>query len=128
MPNNVFILKEFRIPVYGGKVVFIVFKNTWRRVISELKARGFNTRSYKGWHHIYGLQIDEHIKDQRCFVVILKKKRGIEDALVHELYHLTQAILEYKEVPYSKGGANEPYAYLIGELYKLMINHVREKR
>ena len=125
MPNNVFILKEFKVPVYGSKVVFIIFKNTWRRVISELKARGFNTKSYNSWHYIYGLQIDEFIKEHRQFVVILKYTKNIDTILVHELFNLTQAILEYKEVDYRKGGANEAHAYLIGDLYERMIKHTK---
>lgn len=108
---------EFNVPVYGSKVTFIVFLNTWREVIKHLKEKGFNTKEYKGWDYIHGLQISEHIKDSHHFVVILKKNKDIKETLVHELLHLTQDILEYKGVDFIKGGNNEAYAYLIGTLF-----------
>jgi len=108
---------EFTVPVYGSKVTFIVFKNTWREVIKHLKSKGFDTREYKGWDYIHGLQLSENINSEQHFVVIVKKNRNIKETLVHELFHLTQDILEYKDVQFIKDSPNEPYAYLIGTLY-----------
>lgn len=108
---------EFNVPVYGSKVTFIVFKNTWREVIKHLKSKGFDTREYKGWHYVHGLQMSENIKSQQHFVVIIKKRKDFKETLVHELFHLTQDILEYKGVDFKKGDANEAYAYLIGALF-----------
>lgn len=117
MNNKVLDIVEFVVPVYGSRVTFIVFKNTWRDVIKHLKAKGFDTKEYKGWDYVHGLQISEHINGEQHFVVILKKKRDIRETLVHELFHLTQDILEYKGVDFIKGDANESYAYLIGTLF-----------
>lgn len=118
MDNKVLDIIEFTVPIYGGKVTFIVFKNTWREVIKHLKSKGFDTREYRGWSSIHGLAISEHIGDGHQFVVILKKNKDIKENLVHELFHLTQDILEYKGVDFIKEDANEAYAYLIGALYK----------
>jgi hypothetical protein len=123
--NSVFLVKEFVVPVYGSKVVFIVFKNTWRQVVKELKRLGFDTKGYNGWHFVHGLQADQHIGDRRVFAVILKHRKDIESTLVHELFHLTQAILEYKGVKFKYEDDNEAYAYLIGDLYKKTIGFVR---
>lgn len=108
---------EFNVPVYGSKVTFIVFKNTWRDVIKHLKSKGFSTAEYRGWHYVHGLQIEEMINGQNNFVVIIKQNKEIKATLVHELFHLTQGILEYKGVDFKKGDANEAYAYLIGTLF-----------
>jgi hypothetical protein len=117
MVDKVFDIVEFNVPVYGSKVTFIVFKNTWREVIKHLKDKGFDTKAYKGWHYVHGLQISENIKGQHHFVVIINKRRNLKETLVHELFHLTQDILEYKGVEFKKGGDNEAYAYLIGALF-----------
>jgi len=122
---NVFTVKEFKVPVYGSQVLFIVFKNTWRQVIKELKQRGFDTNGYRSWHYVYGLQIDQYIGNSRVFAVILKKNKDIEATLVHELFHLTQGILEYKGVKFKYGDDNEAYSYLIGDLYSKTIKYVR---
>lgn len=108
---------QFRVPVYGSRVTFIVFLNTWREVIKHLKSKGFDTKEYRGWNYIHGLSITEHINDKQEFVVILKKNKDIKEVLVHELFHLTQDILEYKGVKFIEGDANEAYAYLIGTLF-----------
>lgn len=118
MENKVLDILEFTVPVYGSKVTFIVFKNTWREVIKHLKAKGFDTREYRGWNTVHGLALAEQIGENYEFVVIIKKNRDIKETLVHELLHLTQDILEYKGVDFIKGDANEAYAYLIGALYK----------
>ena len=70
-PNKVLDIVEFTVPVYGSKVTFIVFKNTWREVIKHLKSKGFNTREYKGWDYIHGLQLSENINSEQHFVVIV---------------------------------------------------------
>jgi len=116
--NKVLDIIEFQVPVYGSKVYFIVFKNTWREVIKYLKVKGFDTKKYRGWDSIHGLAITEHFNDGQHFAVILKKNKDIKENLVHELLHLTQDILEYKGVDFVKGGDNEAYAYLIGCLFK----------
>lgn len=110
-------IMEFTVPVYGSRVTFIIFKNTWRDVMKHLKTKGFDTREYRGWDYIHGLQLSENIHGEHHFVVIIKKKKDLRETLVHELFHLTQDILEYKGVDYKKGDANEAYAYLIGTLF-----------
>lgn len=115
--NRVLDIIEFEVPVYGSKVYFIVFKNTWREIIKYLKEKGFDTKQYRGWDSIHGLAIKEHFKDKQHFVVIIKKNKKIKETLVHELFHLTQDILEYKGVHFVKEGDNEAYAYLIGTLF-----------
>jgi hypothetical protein len=125
MDNKVLDIMEFTVPVYGSKVTFIIFKNTWREVIKYLKSKGFDTREYRGWDYVHGLQLSEHIGDSRHFVVILKKKRDIRETLVHELFHLTQDILEYKGVNFEKEGMNEAYAYLIGTLFTKMSKLIK---
>lgn len=115
--NKVLDIMEFKVPVYGSKVHFIVFKNTWREVIKYLKSKGFDTKEYRGWHYVHGLAISEHFNDGQNFAVILKKNKNLKECLVHELFHLTQDILEYKGVHYEKFGDNEAYSYLIGALY-----------
>lgn len=117
MNNKVLDIVEFTVPVYGSKVTFIVFKNTWREVIKYLKSKGFDTRSYKGWDYIHGLSISENINSEQHFVVIVKKRKNLKETIVHELFHLTQDILEYKGIDFKKNDANESYAYLIGALY-----------
>lgn len=117
MENKTLNVIDFNVPVYGSKVTFIVFKNTWREVIKLLKQKGFDTREYKGWDYIHGLQFSDNINSNQHFVVIVKKDKKFRETLVHELFHLTQDILEYKDVPFVKKGANEPYAYLIGALF-----------
>lgn len=132
MDNKVLDIIEFNVPVYGSKVTFIVFKNTWREVIKYLKDKGFDTKEYRGWSYIHGLQFSENIKDQQQFVLILKRKRDIRETLVHELFHLTQDILEYKGVDFIKEDHNEAYAYLIGTLFtkteKLLNDHNKSNR
>lgn len=115
--GRVFKVVEFTVPVYGSKVHFIVFKNTWREVIKHLKEKGFDTKEYRGWNYIHGLQLSENINGEQNFVVVIKKDKKIKETLVHELFHLTQDILEYKDIDFVKEGANEAYAYLIGALF-----------
>lgn len=115
--NRVLKIVEFTVPIYGSKVTFIVFKNTWREVIKHLKNKGFDTREYRGWDYVHGLQLSENINGEQHFIVILKKKKDIKETLVHELFHLTQDILEYKGISFIKGDGNESYAYLIGALF-----------
>lgn len=115
--NKVLDIVEFEVPVYRSRVTFIVFKNTWREVIKHLKDKGFDTKEYKGWDYVHGLQLSEFINEETHFVVIIKKNKEIKETLVHELFHLTQDILEYKGVNFVKEGDNEPYAYLIGTLF-----------
>lgn len=114
---KVFEVAEFDIPLYGGKVTFILFSNTWDKVIKYLKGKGFKTKGYKDWGYIQGMQHSENIDGSQRFVVIIKKNENMKDTLVHELFHLTQDILEYRGVNFIKGDANEAYAYLIGTLF-----------
>jgi hypothetical protein len=109
---------EFIVPVYGSKVIVLVYDKNWREIIKFLKLKGFNTKEYRGWgESINGLQLSERINGTYNFVVIVKKNKSIKETLIHELFHLTQDILEYKGVDFIKGHANESYAYLIGALY-----------
>jgi hypothetical protein len=109
---------EFIVPVYGSKVIVLVYDKNWREIIKFLKLKGFNTKEYRGWgESINGLQLSERINGTYNFVVIVKKNKSIKETLIHELFHLTQDILEYKGVDFIKGDANESYAYLIGALY-----------
>lgn len=130
MSNKILNTLEFTVPVYGSKVIFIVFDKNWREIIKFLKSKGFNTKEYKSWgDSINGLQVSERINGEQHFLVIIKKNKVIKDTLIHEVFHLTQDILEYKGVDFVKNGHNEAYAYLIGALYikieKLLNNYVR---
>lgn len=120
--------RQFEIPVYGSLAYVIVFDKDWNKVIQKLNKIGFSTDDIKDWDFVYGLQLAETIKNRRRFVTILQKNRRIESCFVHELYHLTQDILDWKEVDYRKGGKNEAYAYLNETLYRKLIPFIKEHK
>lgn len=118
--------RQFTIPVYGSKTTVIIFDGNWKNVIKKLDKLKFTTTDIKDWEFVYGLQLSETINRKRCFCTILKQSKDMESFFVHELWHLTQDILEWKDVTYIRGGKNEPYAYLHESIYKKMIPFIRE--
>lgn len=110
-------VRELDIPIYGGKVTVILFLNTWDKVIKHLRKKGFDTKEYENWDNILGLQFSQYINGSKKFVVIIENTDNIGDTIVHELFHLTQDILEYRGVNFIREDPNEAYAYLIGYLY-----------
>jgi len=116
--KEIFRVKEVKIPIYGGKITVIIFLNTWKKVISHLKRKGFDTRGYEDQESGYcGLQTSQYVNGVKKFAIIIKDDKDVGDTLVHELFHLTQDILEYRGINFVKEDANEAYAYLIGYLF-----------
>jgi hypothetical protein len=49
---------EFIVPVYGSKVIVLVYDKNWREIIKFLKLKCFNTKEYRVWgESINGLQL-----------------------------------------------------------------------
>lgn len=116
--------KQFDIPVYGSKATVIIFDD-WKDAVKKLDKIGFTTDDIKDWSFCYGLQLTETIKNKRHFATMLQRSPKIESYFVHELYHLTQDILEWKEVDYRKNGKNEAYAYLTEAIYNKVMPFIK---
>ena len=102
MNNKVLGYSRFIVPVYGSKVTFIVFKNTWRSN-KHLKSGVLIQDLIKDGIYIHGLSISENINSEQHFVVIVKKEKEFKrnnSAWVISI--LTQDILEYKGIDFKR--------------------------
>lgn len=71
------------------------------------------------WLGLCNRQYSDIINRSVFYIIINKSnkdKKKYWDTIVHEMFHLTQEILEHRGVIFQKGKANEPYAYLNGYL------------
>lgn len=118
------IIKKYRIPVYQDIGLLIIFEN-WYETIDYLESLGLDVAEYRKCD-LDGLQLAQTLKKKRWFITLIKKGKNLEYSFIHELYHLTQYIMDNAEVDYKKGGTNEAYAYLHETLYKMLIKFVRK--
>ncbi len=109
--------KEIIIPIYDAKVVLFV-KATTEECVKSLKelygieeevfeCKGFVNSNYS------------KIIKRKIFYIYIKSTKNISeymDTISHELFHLTQEILEDRGEYFKKKTANESYAYLQGYL------------
>lgn len=95
--------------------------------VKSLKRSGYDLE-ITGHDKSVGLTGYCTVKDKTKFYVIVKLLPDLKSTLkilVHELFHVTQDILEYHGVKFRKGDPNESYAYtidyLFGEAYEKTI-------
>ena len=118
------IVKKYVAPVYDCYITLIVYDD-YKKCNSALKRKGFTSKVDEADG---GACHSEIINQGTQYYLVLKVKdnNDLGNTLIHELFHLTQNILEDRSIIFKKGDANEPYAYLIGCLYELMYKDIKE--
>lgn len=113
------IIKSIRIPVYNGKVTVVLFNKDYKAVNKYLRHKKFDQFLEEDDE---GFQYSQIIDNKQRFIIIIKRGKDEVGTIIHELYHLTQSILEYYGVDYRKGDRNEAYAYLLEALSKKVLS------
>ena len=109
--------KELVIPIYDCSI-FIKVTNNMLSVNKYLKSKYGITEDLSDCRGIVFNQISP-IYDARVFVMLIKyeaNKQEYWNTIGHELVHLTQDILESKQIYFKKKDPNEAYAYLQGHI------------
>lgn len=125
------IVRTFSVPAYGSKVIVLLFKDTKesRDALQRyLKRKGFTPTvepTDRGFQFSQTLRYNKH-----RFVLALCVNDNPFEIGPHEIYHLTQEILEYHDVEYRRGSSNEAYAYLTGilsnKILPLLLQHAHK--
>lgn len=71
------------------------------------------------WLGLCNHQYSEKLQRNIFYIIISSAnidKRKYWNTITHEMFHLTQEILEHKGIYVYKSKANEPYAYAIGHI------------
>lgn len=71
------------------------------------------------WFGLCNRQYSDKLQRNIFYIIIGNRntdKKKYWNTVTHEILHLTQAILEHKDIPFQKGKANEPYTYLMGHI------------
>jgi hypothetical protein len=114
--------------------LLVLLTDNVKRAIQSLNRKGFELEENDLNSKALGLTGYSYINDNRKFYCIVKIEPSIVETLkivVHELFHANQDILEFKDIKYKKGDANEAYAYtldyLFGEVYKEVLKAHNKK-
>lgn len=110
-------VKRVKIPKYGGSIYVIAFNNNWDKVLKYLIGKNVDISGIEDPDNVGVVTMGIRKNGSKFFVFVLDNSCKREE-LVHELFHLTQEIMEYYGVDYRKGTNNEAYAYMIENLYK----------
>jgi hypothetical protein len=109
--------KELIIPIYGCLVSVYVIDN-FNNVKKDLKTQyDIDEEFIECRGCVFNKFTPKY--ETRLHVLIVKydvNKKYYFDTIGHELLHLTQDILEHKNIIFKKKDANETYAYLQGYL------------
>lgn len=110
-------IKRIKIQKYGGTVFIVSFKNNWEKVLNYLKKKNVDISDIQDPDNVGIVTIGSRRNGSKFFIFVLESNcKRCE--LVHEVFHLTQYIMEYYGVDFKKGDNNEAYAYMIESLYK----------
>lgn len=117
-----------------GSTFTLVITDKIANAIRSLKRKGYEIPYEDPKGTIQGLTGHCVVNNKTKFYVIVKLHENLKDTLkilVHELYHVNQDILEFHDIKYKKGDANETYAYtldyIFGEAYEHIIKQHRKK-
>jgi len=109
--------KELIIPIYDC-LIFIKVTNNMLSVNKYLKSKYGITEDLSDCRGIVFNKITPKY-DTRLFVMLIKhdsNKQEYWNTIGHELMHLTQDILESRQIYFKKKDSNEAYAYLQGHI------------
>jgi len=115
-------LKEVTIPIYDALVIFSVDK-TSESLSKHLKAK-FDINEHPVDCSGYVNSKFAPLYDARVFYMYIlpsSTKKDYWNSIAHELFHLTQEILEDRQTYFKRKDPNEAYAYLQG--YLMSENH-----
>lgn len=116
---------QYDIPLYESKLTVIVYKSDKAANIAIDKA-GF---TYKVHTDEKGFSGRETINNSINHLIVLKiiedNQVELERTFVHELFHMVQDILEYREIWFKRGDANESWAYLLDSIYGMVIKDLK---
>lgn len=122
MPKGIVRKKEFELPVYSARVVFI-YGNSFEEIakIAEednLDPKDIDTLKkgkYRGY--CFDVEDDDKIGKSNTYVVILKDKDKYTEinSITHEILHAVVFILESRGLKFNKQN-EEAYTYLTGYL------------
>lgn len=121
--------KLYKVPIYQSEVLFIYY-NDYKYVNKVMKKFGFsdtmdiNDEGMQGFEDF--TNPDETKGKRKFFMAVRMDKEDLENTLVHETLHLTQDILEYKEIKFRKGSNNEAYTYLQSYLYQEFLKLIQK--
>lgn len=109
--------KKFIVPIYDVPVLLIYTDNMINGVkkFESIAKMKLEERSFQGLCGTYDTKFNSVFY---VVVVKCKKKEETLGVLVHELFHLTQNILERVGIDFVKEGANESFTYLQEFLFK----------
>jgi len=109
--------KELVIPIYDS-LIFIKVTNNMLSVNKYLKSKYGITEDLSDCRGIVFNQISPKY-ETRLFVMLIKFDSNWKEywnTIGHELMHLTQDILESRQIFFKKKDPNEAYAYLQGHI------------
>lgn len=111
----------FEVPVYGGRVALCLTREAYNKV-----SKAIDGTEYKQIHACRG--VTQRMRDgNNSTVYMLGVFEDHDQTLVHELAHMTFAILAHAGVPINLKN-DEAFAYLIDELYAKAREGIRKIR
>jgi hypothetical protein len=112
---------KIKIPLYNIKIKFY-FNKDLDKSINKIKRKHKKKKLYKiDKIDFCGIVIGEFIpKKNLIYVLIEKTKKGINiDTLTHEIYHLTNKIMNHNNFNFNE--TDEPFAILNGKLNSIIM-------
>ena len=122
-------IKDFKIPIYGGTVVYGEYTSkNFYDIIEVLSTKyDLNPEVTNDIHLCHGLTYESYSekKGKHYFLLVRTDAKGYLDTFSHEMSHIVEAIITHCGVKRYPGKANEAIAYLTGYLTELLINKRR---
>lgn len=120
-------IKYFKLPIYGANIVITHHsKSNFYEVLDKVCDKyGLNPEMSNDLHLCHGLSYDYYSEDKgQYFYIFVNTDYHKEyfDTIIHELYHMTQAIIKHYGISEVKGEPNEAVAYMFGYLANLIVN------
>lgn len=116
------LITDIKVPIYDLTINFILFEK-YEDLYEALNKKGFKLKEDKDF---FGLTGFAQVSKRTKFYIAVLNDKDRDSTLVHELFHLTQDILETVGVEFEARGQNESFAYLIEYLYKETINKLKD--
>lgn len=116
--------RKFIVPIYDVPVL-LIYTDTIANGVKKFEGIAkmkLEDRSFQGICGVYDTKFNSVYY---VIVVKCKKKEDTLGVLVHELFHLTQNILERVGVDFVKEGVNESFTYLNEYLFKESLKLIK---
>lgn len=124
MPRSTIKVKEFELPVYSNRVVFI-YGSSFEDIAKVAEKENLDPKDIAilrngGWRgYCFYMEDDTKDKDSNTYVIIKKDKDRYQeiDSITHEVLHAVVNILSERGLKFNKQN-EEAYTYLTGYLNK----------